>query len=320
MDEATEIHQAIIRNFGTNFLHALVDIISKEYPSPKEEGILSVISALVSSQVDADRMDYLLRDSYFTAVSNGNYDLDRLIRSLGVEKSTTGNFRIFIHEKFMATLEEYILARYYMYKEVYQHPIKRQMEGILKKIFMRASELLQNTHPIDCHPILFKLMQGREIDVKEYLLLDDNIFVYHISLWQQAQDQILSYLCRAFLDRNKFEKIIFSKESKTSAEEFRRKINVALVKEKRKPIHDFSKEYFYMEEEQTLKLYINTKENVWIKRRNGQLSDLAEYSSIINKYSMQEQSGKLQRIYFSRELFELIYGIPFPKDSFENEA
>lgn len=308
-DEKTQVHQTICRNFGEDFLEALTDLISKEYGGQCEDGILSVISTLVSSQVDADRMDYLLRDSYFTAVSNGNYDLDRLIRSLGVEKSPSGNFTIFIREKFMATLEEYILARYYMHKEVYQHSVKKQMEGILRKIFQRASELLEQGQPLFCHPVLCKLLFGEEIDVGSYLLLDDNLFLYHLLVWQESEDEILRFLSISFLNRDKFEKFELSVEDHRLIENFQKNVNKVLCQGNKAHIEDFSKAYFYMEEHMDLQLYVNTKENIWIKCKDGKLWDLAERSAIINKYNIDSHGDCRKRIYFSRELFQMIYGI-----------
>lgn len=307
-EESTEIHQVIIKNFGKEFLDALVDLISKEYAGHRQGGILSIISTLVSSQVDADRMDYLLRDAYFTSVTNGNFDLNRLIRSLGVEQSPRDSFIIYIHEKFMATLEEYILARYYMHKEVYQHSVKRQMEGILKKIFLRAGELIGRGSQLYCHPVIDKLIHKKDIGVKEYLRIDDNTLIYHLELWEKSQDPILAFLCRCFLDRNKFEKRVFSTEDKESVEKFKESINKVLKNGNKYPIKDFSKEYFIFEDEMKLELYANRRENIWIKSSRGELHDLSQRSTLINKKSMTDQTHSQRRIYYSRELFQMIYG------------
>lgn len=313
-EESTQIHQVICRNFGEDFLDALTDLISKEYGGQREEGILSVISTLVSSQVDADRMDYLLRDSYFTSVSNGNYDLNRLIRSLGIEKSPGGNFTVFINEKFMATLEEYILARYYMHKEVYQHSVKKQMEGILRKVFRRASELLGQGAELSCHPVLRKLLLGESVDVKEYLLLDDTVFLYHLSVWRESEDEILRFLVTSFLDRDKFEKLTLPAEDIYSGEFFKKSVNKVLTQGNKTGIEDFSSTYFYMEEQTDLKLYVNTKENIWIKCKDGKLWDLAERSTIINKYNIDNRKDCQRRIYISRPLFRMIYGMDLAED------
>lgn len=309
-DEGTEVNRILRRNFGEDFPRELTDIISKQYAGQRRDGIFSVISTLVSSQVDADRMDYLLRDSYFTSVTNGNYDLNRLIRSLGVQRSREGKFTLFIREKFMATLEEYILARYYMHKEVYQHSVKKQMEGILKKIFRRASELLQGGQKIDVHPVIAKLLHGQPISVQEYLSLDDSSFIYLIGLWKYSEDEILSFLCRAFLDRNKFEKIAGQDALQSDEENLKKKVNKALERGNISTIESFEEEYFYLETTSRVRLYVNTAENIWVKCRDGQLADLAERSAIINAHSIRTPLQDEKRIYFSRELFEKIYKVP----------
>lgn len=309
-DGNTQVHRTLVRNFGRDFVPALTELISKDYAGQQEGGIFSVIATLVSSQVDADRMDYLLRDSYFTSVTNGNYDLNRLIRSLGIEKGEGGRFTIFIHEKFMATLEEYLLARYYMHKEVYQHSVKKQMEGILKKIFQRAGQLHRKGEDLYVHPVIGKLLRGESISTAEYLQLDDNSFVYHIGLWKESEDEILRFLCRAFLDRNKFEKLEGKGTARENEENLKKKLNKAMRAGNKSGIERLEEEYFYLETESCVRLYVNTKENIWVKCRDGRLADLAERSAIINAHSIKIPLENEKRIYFSRELFEKIYGIP----------
>ncbi len=320
----TQIHKAIVEEFGEKFLHRLVDIISKNYKSEPGNEIFSIISMLVSSQVDADRMDYLLRDSYFTSVTNGNYDFKRLIRSLGVQKSETG-MKLFIDQKFLATLEEYILARYYMHKEVYQHPIKRQMEGILKKIFQRVFELKKENIEFFCDSTLCSLIGDKRIGVKEYLKLDDTIFLYHISIWQDHEDPVLSFLCCGFLQRNKFKTFNIqnniskcSKMSKSLSDSSKDILGCDTVKEiinsklrmhYIKEIEDFSKEYFYFEDDMDLKIYVNADENIWIKRQDNTLCDLTDVSVIINRASISDRSECIKRIYVNTQLFKIIYGI-----------
>lgn len=317
----TQIHHAIIKEFGEKFLLRLIDIISKNYKSEPRNEIFSIISMLMSSQVDADRMDYLLRDSYFTSVTNGNYDFKRLIRSLGVQLTEDG-MKLFIDQKFLATLEEYILARYYMHKEVYQHPIKRQMEGILKKIFQRVQELKKSGRAIFCDDTLCSLLEERQIDVKEYLRLDDTSFVYHISIWQDHEDPVLSFLCCSFLQRNKFKTFNIHTDYLSDKESIRGKNKMIFGEDKIKEIinsnlkannideiDDFSKEYFYFEDDMDLKIYVNTDENIWIKRQDNTLSDLTQVSVIINKANISDRSECIRRIYLSSQLFRIIYGI-----------
>lgn len=305
----TEINKVIRKNFGEEFLERLTDIISKDYSHKANDGIFSIISMLVSSQIDADRMDYLLRDAYFTSVTNGIYDIKRLIRAFGAEMTEDGNFRIFIHEKYMATLEEYILARYYMHKEVYQHSIKKQMEGILKKIFKRAIFLHQSKQNIEVSPVMKKLFEGRDITPLEYHEIDDTTLLYHISIWQQNEDVILSFLCKSFTNRKKFKKYTFQIGDEDKLKILKEKIKKALNNEKYPNDEmNFKDEYFYFEDDVEIKIYENKKENIWIKKRDGSLVDLSKASVIINESSLSNTSDSIKRVYISYELFEKIYG------------
>lgn len=299
-----EIRNKIIHHYGEDFLGRLCDIIAKNYEKEDGNQIFNLISQLVSSQTDADRMDYLLRDSYFTSVSNGNYDLQRLIKSFGVEKDKDGVLRICIREKYISTLEEYVMARYFMHKEVYQHSTKKQMECIMQKIFQRASEVYIPCK-IPSGPIMAKLLTKTPITVDEYLLLDDSVLMYHILLWQNSDDSILSFLCKSFLNRNKFTGIV------EVGEDIQDKINNILVNHGKKPIVDFKKEYFYLEFTKKVDLYTPSKENIWIKTKgSNKLVDLTEKSSIISKQTVEYQKNINQRrIFISPQLFKMSYGI-----------
>ena len=71
---------------------------------------------MISSQIDADRMDYLLRDAYFTGVKYGNFDMERILRVM----RPYGN-QVVIKNSGMHAVEHYIMSRYQMYWQVYFH-------------------------------------------------------------------------------------------------------------------------------------------------------------------------------------------------------
>lgn len=304
-DQNTEVSKKIVNHYGKDFLNRLIDIMEKKYKTETGNQIFSIISQLVSSQIDADRMDYLLRDSYFTSVSNGNYDLQRLIKAFGVRKEND-TFKIFIREKYMSTLEEYVMARYFMHKEVYQHTTKKQLELIMKKIFDRASDLVKSGQDIFRDRIMEKLLTKEKITIDEYLLLDDSSLMYHIQIWQNSKDEILSFLCKSFLNRNKF-----PNSTVEVSEDVKEKINSLLRKNGKKEIEDFSKEYFYLEFVRDIDLYVPSDENIWIKPKyQDELVDLTEISSIISKSAVEYQKNqRTEFIYISPQLFKIQYGI-----------
>lgn len=267
LDERTEIHHALCKNFSKGFIEKLVGI----FFGGKEQGdnILTLISQLISSQMDADRMDYLLRDSYFTGVSTGLYDLHRLIEAMDVAK-VDGRLRICVSEKYLSSIEEYIMARYYMHKEAYQHPLKRQLEHIIQKIFLRAEELFELGEKIEMDPIILELFNG-QLDVPHYLQMDDTFLMYHMSKWRNHQDFVLSSLCRAFVDRKKFRR--HRDDSLSLSDTLNQRLS-----EQGKEAIDWSKEYCYIADRVEIPVYNREKDNIWVRLSSGGVVDITEVS------------------------------------------
>lgn len=82
-----------------------------------------VLKLLVSGEADCDRMDYLLRDSYYCGVAYGNFDLDWLISSMAVAERD-GRLVLTIAENGVRAFESFLLARYHMFDQVYFHKTK----------------------------------------------------------------------------------------------------------------------------------------------------------------------------------------------------
>lgn len=293
----TKIHKKLVENYGQDFIKKLCDVISKSYKNDKISHIFSIISTLISSQTDADRMDYLLRDSYFTKVSNGVYDIDRLIKSFGVEE-IDGELKIYVNEKYMSTLEEYVLARYFMHKEVYQHTTKKHFEDILIMIFKRAKELLEkDKHCIYCDEILRNIYLNGSIKVEQYLQTDDNYFNYHILKWSRCEDKILSFLSNCFLNRGKFDvEIRNSKVPKNIQEKF-----------DKLGIKDIENEYFYSKSVRESNIYVGGKNSILIKKSNtGELCDITQVSLLINDFNKNKMFVD-EKLFLSSTLFKYIY-------------
>ncbi|HJV16004.1 MAG TPA: HD domain-containing protein, partial [Bacillales bacterium] len=124
----TEVNKVLAR-IGPEFPQSVADVIAKT--SEKK-----LIVSLISSQIDADRMDYLQRDAYFTGVSYGQFDMERILRVMRPKED-----QVVIKHSGMHAVEDYIMSRYQMYWQVYFHPVSRGAEVILSKIFHRAMDL-----------------------------------------------------------------------------------------------------------------------------------------------------------------------------------
>ena len=126
LSEETEVNQ-ILRKVSSTFPQEVASVIQKTHPNPQ-------VVQLISSQIDADRMDYLLRDAYFTGVNYGTFDLTRILRVIrpykgGIAFTYSG----------MHAVEDYIVSRYQMYMQVYFHPVSRGMEVVLNHLLKRAA-------------------------------------------------------------------------------------------------------------------------------------------------------------------------------------
>jgi uncharacterized protein len=126
-----QVSIALIREYE------LSDLLEKEfYPGIAEhiaallgEGEvppeLLILKRLISGQFDADRMDYLSRDSLHCGVGYGNFDYPRLLETLRVRDSREGGLELSLERGGIHTLEAMILARYWMFTQVYYHKTRR---------------------------------------------------------------------------------------------------------------------------------------------------------------------------------------------------
>jgi len=187
----TEVHR-ILSRVGEGFAEQVAGVICKTHPNP-------VAVSLISSQLDADRMDYLLRDAYCTGVNYGTFDLDRILRVLRPLKSG-----VVVKESGMHAVEDYLMSRYQMYWQIYFHPVTRSGEIVLTKILNRAKTLYEEGYAFSfmVAPIR-RLLEGK-LDVRSYLRLDEALMQAAFSEWMQEPDPILADLCARFLDRRLF--------------------------------------------------------------------------------------------------------------------
>jgi len=161
------------------------------------------LAQLVSSQLDADRMDYLLRDSLMTGVKYGIYDLEWIIRSLEINEDED---QIYISARGLNAVEDYLQARYYMFKQVYFHRTLRSAETVLRSLLDRALELFAAGQPVWHVPgsAFEKILLGEKLSLHEHLSIDDADVIFYIKRWQQSSDPILSDLSKRFLNRRLF--------------------------------------------------------------------------------------------------------------------
>lgn len=188
--EDQEIHQ-ILEDCVKGLSHDVASVIDKTHPN-------HILIQMISSQLDADRMDYLLRDSYFTGTTYGQFDLSRILRVMQVSHG-----KIVYKYSGVQAIENYILARYHMYWQVYYHPATRCYEQILISIFKRVKDLYEQGK-INCDLEYLVPFITNEVSVQDYLNLDECICFYYFKKLSQCSDPVLSDLCHRLLNRKLF--------------------------------------------------------------------------------------------------------------------
>ncbi len=172
----------------------------------------SMARKLVSSQLDVDRLDYLLRDGHYSGVGYATYDLDWIIHALQVgANASEGTDLVIDYRRGMYAVEQYLFARSYMYAQVYHHKTVRAAEWMFLKLLARFAELAREGVAPGQLPTAEKLAKGQEIDTNEYLSLDDFVITSAIDCWahggqlgESAQDPVLRDLASRLVDRRLF--------------------------------------------------------------------------------------------------------------------
>jgi hypothetical protein len=164
------------------------------------------MAQLVSSQLDVDRMDYLLRDSLMTGAKYGIYDLEWVVNALAVDEHSD---RIYVTARGLYAVEEYLQARYYMFRQVYFHRTLRSAEAVLRSLLRRALELLEAGEEVWCAPrtAFEKFLRRSPLTLADHMEMDDSDVLFHVKQWQHARDEVLSDLARRFVGRRLFKAI-----------------------------------------------------------------------------------------------------------------
>jgi HD superfamily phosphohydrolase len=187
----------------------------REYSNELPERVASVIEGkfqplalaqLVSSQLDVDRMDYLLRDSLMTGAKYGLYDLEWIINALAIDE---GSDRIYVTARGLYAVEEYLQARYYMFRQVYFHRTLRSAEAVLRSVLRRALELFAEGKNVWHAPntAFEKVLRREKLTLKHHLEIDDSDVLFHLKQWRNSDDEILRDLCNRFIGRRLFKAI-----------------------------------------------------------------------------------------------------------------
>jgi hypothetical protein len=165
---------------------------------------------LISSQLDADRFDYLLRDNLMTGSRYGGFDLEWVLHALTIDPACD---RLAVHTKGVSAVETYLQARFNMYRHVYFHKVVRSAEGMVKLALQRAKRLAVQRRldwPRPTDPA-YKALLGQRMPIAEFNDLDDTSILHCFKLWSHGPDVMLASLCKGLLFRRVFKTIDLSR-------------------------------------------------------------------------------------------------------------
>lgn len=283
----TDVNKVLLR-VSENFPEKVAEVIAKTSKN-------KLVVSLISSQIDADRMDYLQRDAYFTGVSYGHFDMERILRVMRPRED-----QVVIKRSGMHAVEDYIMSRYQMYWQVYFHPVTRSAEVILTKILHRAKHLYEQTYSFKSDPIHFYSLFKGETTLEDYIKLDEAIILYYFQMWQEEEDPVLRDLCCRFMNRNLFKYVEFdpAKEYKKLAD-----LSVLFQKAGIDPeyylVVDSSSDLpydFYRpgEEEERLPIHLLLK--------NGEIRELSRESEIVDAISGKRRTD--HKLYYPADFLQ----------------
>lgn len=279
--EDSEIHH-ILASVDKRLPQDVADIIGYRHSN-------DLLNQLVSGQLDADRMDYLLRDAYFTGTSYGAFDMKRILRTIRICGSHVAVKASGIH-----SVEDYIMARYHMYWQVYLHPVARSYEIIVSMLFSRMKEIWQKD-PSFFHDLsmFVPFLSDDEVSIQKLHQMDESAVLYGCSLLLGKKDRILRDLSQRILDRRLFEYVEYSAERLTD------------IKERTRQYGYDPRYYVYLDHvmQRPYSPYKGRKDShvIWIVDEDGKLSELSEKSAIVHAL-IHADVKEQQLIYYPLEI------------------
>jgi hypothetical protein len=234
---------------------------------------------LIASQLDMDRLDYLKRDSFYTGVSEGNINSERLLVMLNVKDD-----ELVVEEKGIYSVEKFIVARRLMYWQVYLHKTGLAAEKVLEKVLKRAKELVLLGKELPASKAFTYFLKNQvnindfsTESLKTFAKLDDYDVLSAIKDWISHDDVLLSKLAESLINRI-LPKVILQKEpfTETQINEIQKKVQSTLK------VTNEELNYLVFSGEIVNQAYDTTKNNIKILFKKGAIKDISEASDHLN--------------------------------------
>ncbi|MBT8244773.1 MAG: HD domain-containing protein [Winogradskyella sp.] len=244
---------------------------------------------LISSQLDMDRADYLKRDSFYTGVAEGNINSERLITMLNVI-----NDELVVEEKGLYSIEKFLIARRFMYWQVYLHKTGLVAEQLLTRMLQRAKELVKSGMSLEAseplayflkHEVNLSNFDDKRLEI--FSRLDDYDIVSAMKSWQYHDDFVLRNLCDILINRDLLRVKLKNKPISKSRLNTHRK---ALMEEY--SITQDEADYFVFQGKITNQAYKSKKEQINILFKNGKVKDITKASDQLNLKALSKPATK----------------------------
>ncbi len=269
-------------------LQTAIDIFCDNYPK-------RFLHELVSGQLDVDRLDYLQRDSFFTGVSEGRIGAARIMKMLDVVDD-----KLVVESKGIYSIENFLMARRFMYWQVYLHKTAVASEKMLRSTIKRAKYLVRNEESIFASPsLLFFLENDVDLDtfnnnedaLHHFINIDDNDIWTSLKVWKSHPDIVLSTLSRGMVDRKLFKIHIdnnpFPKQAvEEKIEHFMQRFSISEEESK----------YFLSTDSLATDMYNEYDESIKILFADGTIKDISNASDMFN---IELLSKKVEKYYFA---------------------
>lgn len=234
---------------------------------------------LVSGQLDMDRADYLKRDSFYTGVAEGNINSERLITMLNVV-----NDSLVIEEKGIYSVEKFLIARRFMYWQVYLHKTSLVAEQLLIRVLKRAKELVQNGIKLECSTSFNYFLTNTinaesfdEMTLEMFSNLDDYDIISAMKSWQYHDDFVLKNLCDMIINRDLLKiKVIEDKIDEAKLDLYEEKLM------KKYNISEKEASYFVFSGDISNIAYQKEKQNIKVLLESGKTTDITMASNQLN--------------------------------------
>ncbi len=279
IEENTEITE-ILNQASAGLAKEVADIIRHTGKNP-------LLSQIVSSQLDADRMDYLLRDAYFTGTKYGEFDMERILRTLRIENGR----QLVVKQSGVYAVENYIMSRYHMYWQVYYHPAARSYECVMHALFRRLKELYGDD-PSDLIEIFRPLTGSGPISLDDYFRLDESSCGYAFDVLARHEDAIISDMAERIRDRRLFD---YADSTPERIAELKQSLAKAGLNEEYYLGHDSVRQSPYVP-------YTGSQDSrIWIRMKDGSIRELSDASTIV--YSLTHgPTNDDNKVFFPREI------------------